>query len=296
MPALRQQFAPASRSTLLSVAARASLAHQTRHSRLRVAGCGLLASLLAAGSAAAKPPVVVVRAEINERPVPVSAGQPLEAVAGDEVWFDLTASEGAPDRFYVTLDERQPGLKQIDTVDQGRRVRLLTRVGTYQVRFLVSNEDGFDERRQTVVVRCQELTPSPAPGPAPPPSPAPAPSPAPPTPAPNPHPPGDPFQIARTITDAARKIGDPAGALALAERAKDLAAQIRAGQITHPQDVVNAIAAELKKAGPKWAGLLTVCKTMLQMLLATGALSSDDVKQWAVLLDVIEHALRDATK
>lgn len=238
----------------------------------------------------AKPPEVVLRVEINERPMLLPrAEMPVEAQAGDEVWFDVSASLGEPDRFYVTLDEFKPGVKQFDVQDQGRRLRLLSRPGTYHLRFLVSNPDGFDERRQTVVIRCDESEPRPTPTPAPAPSPAPDPKPQP---LPGPKP--DPFNIGKSVLDVARRINDPAGALALASKAQTLAERIRQGTLTDPQDVVNEIAAALKAAGPKWSALLTVTKTALQMLLATGQLSSEDVAPWATLLEVIAQALRDA--
>lgn len=252
--------------------------------------------------AAAKPPTVVVRVEINGRsyPIPEKGGPAIQAVAGDDIYFDLSDSEGEPDRFYTILENRQPGKKQLQVQLDGKRTRLLSHVGTYSLRFLVSNVDGFDERIDVVQVLCKEPTiPEPPPGPtppSPPPSPPPTPTPTPNPPTPTPEPAKRTFGIAGQVTAAAKTVNDPAGATKLADAAMALAKSIRTGQIKTAQMAADSIAAAVKDAGPKWAALLSALRGALQLLLSTGKLDAEDVLAWADLLDEISAALREAAK
>ena len=72
----------------------------------------LIAVLLLAvsSSADAKPPTAVLKVVVNGEPFQIPAdGKPVKVVAGDDLHFDLSGSEGEPDRYFVILDDRVPG-------------------------------------------------------------------------------------------------------------------------------------------------------------------------------------------
>lgn len=123
---------------------------------------------------------------------------PRYAEPGEDVFLDFSQSENEPDRYHVAITPNNPGRSQLEIMDGGRRARVKTYPGTWHVRLIVSNEDGWDEHTHTIIIPGNPPCPTPPPTPNPlpplpeppePPSPTPTPQPEPkPTPAPDPQP------------------------------------------------------------------------------------------------------------
>lgn len=209
------------------------------------------------------PPVPVLRLVVNDEAFELPDHEsPIKVIAGDKVVFDLSTSEGA-DRYFVMLDNRRPGQRELITRDKWQHSELRSRAGEYQLRFIVSNDEATVELRRTVQVLCKEPTlpdePTPPPPQPQPPKPTPAPTPPPvppPNPPPAPLPPGE-FGIAEKVAAIVRKIDSPkraAEAVQLAEAAEGLAAQIAAGTVGNVTEVLTRIGTGIKALNaPAWS-------------------------------------------
>lgn len=211
-------------------------------------------------------------------------GEPLKAIliapdraeAGSDIFLDATQSTGDIQHFIFTVSPEQKGRKQIDTKKEAKdpaKPRMRAIPGVWTVTLMIISTDG-DFSTDTRVVTIPGGTPCPSPDPCPqpiPPTPTPVPDPIPPpipprpdpTPPPNPSPtPPDPrppageFGVAPKVYDVVLSLPiEPmkraADARQLADSCDVAAAQIAAGTITNPQDLINGMGVALK-ALPAW--------------------------------------------
>ncbi len=215
---------------------------------------------LMVSTAAATPPIPVLRVIVNGEAYDLPDDEsPIKVIAGDALSFDLSTSEGA-DRFFVMLDNRRPGQRELSTRDKWVHADLRTRSGDYNLRFIVSNAEATVELKRTVNVLCKEpslpVEPIDPPQPQPSPKPTPGPIPTPPPLPPQPIPAGE-FGIAQKVADIVRKIESPkrvTEAALLADQADALAAQIAAGTVTNSVEVLSRIGDGIRALNsPAWS-------------------------------------------
>lgn len=251
------------------------------------------------------PPVPVLRLVVNDEAFELPDHEsPIKVIAGDKVVFDLSTSEGA-DRYFVMLDNRRPGQRELITRDKWQHSELRSRAGEYQLRFIVSNDEATVELRRTVQVLCKEPTlpdePTPPPPQPQPPKPTPAPMPAPqpppvkPVDPPKPDPPAPPsepqpgrFNVAPEVFRLAKQINDPAGAKALAAQCRAIAS----GNYSSLNALAADVVATLGKLSPAWQPLTSKVKSAIASLYSEGKLQNRD--DAAELLREVAGALEAA--
>ncbi len=122
---------------------------------------------------------------------------PRYAEPGEDIFLDFAQSEGQPDRFHVSIKPDLPGRSQLEVMDGGTRARVKSYPGVWNVRLIVSNDDGWDEYTHTITIPGNPPCPEPPPTPNPiqplpeppkPPGPTPTPEPKPVEPNPDPQP------------------------------------------------------------------------------------------------------------
>lgn len=279
--------------------------------KVRVAACVVwLASL----TAFAESPKAVIDGPSSVR----VAGQKLVLRASDKT---IATSKG----YRWTISPELKGYEQLTVQDGGKAVLVHTLPGRYVVTLVVAgapDADGqieIDSITHDLTIPGEAPCPPPEPTPTPvdpvkpvPPVPQPQPQPNPPPtppappvpPAPKPPTPVDPsgpvpmgeFGLAPAVYDAAVRTGDKAGAKKLADAARKLAEDIKAGKVASVQEIINQIAKSLKEGGQAWQALLTLTKTAIQTLIASGKLDATDVHAWARMLREIADALDAAAK
>lgn len=276
-----------------------------------VAGAIVLVLLLGS-SASAQAVVGAPMFEIAKPPIAVIVG-PKMAEPGDEIILDASASEGEPHLFKWVVVPEVKGKKQITAIDGGKKIRLASWKGQYEVEVMIANKYGIDSHKMTITVMdIEPPEPAPAPKPTPTPSPAPAPTPAPvivpvvpvpapvvPVPVPTPVGPVLPagnfdnlpsavYQLAMGVNTTSR--ASEAGKLA--DALEGVAAQLSAGTLKTPLGIVDAIGKAFNGAVPaSWdTDFRTKAVAKMKSLYEGGKLPIPDA--WATMLREVVTGLR----
>lgn len=284
--------------------------------------------------------LTLLQAEAQSEPIKAVLIGPTSAAPGMPIYFDASQSEGDIQHYILKVKPYGTSVKDptgipsvqytIRSKEEGKapvldksKPYIYGIPGRWEVKLLVVSPQGEDSE-MSLIVTVPGSTPCPEPDPCPeppapipprptPPNPVP-PSPTPPTPVPpNPmppdvRPPSGEFGIAPKIYDAVMAMTvDPmkraSDSRQLADAADVMAAQISAGTMTDPQQLLNDMAVALKAlpawkdVGPKIQNIMKETYAAhkdkrLKIKIGTEGISMVDPNGWQTLLKEISVGLR----